>query len=195
MDQFGYIMVLVSIIIGLGITHLLMGAAAIVDRVASGSRRLRPSAAFFAWLGVIFFWLVQFWWWEFRFIHYVSVWTISLYYFLVLYAVTLFLLAAVLVPRDWDSLDDLGTYLIDRRHWFYPLLLFAVGLDIADGYLKGGVAYLLAQDRITFVFWAVTAAACIVGMRTTRIRHHSIAAVTVLILQIVTGFGLKVLGK
>ena len=34
MDQFEYVMVLVSIIIGLGIAHILVGVGAIVDRLS-----------------------------------------------------------------------------------------------------------------------------------------------------------------
>ena len=43
MDQFEYVMVLVSIIIGLGIAHVLFGIGGIIDRLASKRRRLELS--------------------------------------------------------------------------------------------------------------------------------------------------------
>ncbi len=44
MDQFEYVMVLVSIIIGLGIAHILLGLGGIIDRVADRNRRRRGCA-------------------------------------------------------------------------------------------------------------------------------------------------------
>jgi hypothetical protein len=125
-DQFEYLMVLVSIIVGLGIAHVLLGVGQIIDRMASVRSPLRLCLACFTWLAYIFVWLVLFWWWEFRFGEFVVEWSIGLYLFLVLYAVLLFLLAAVLVPRSWDPVEDLGTFLVQRRWWFYSLFLAAV---------------------------------------------------------------------
>lgn len=60
------------------------------------------------------------------------------YFFLVAYAVTLFLMAALLVPRTWDRVDDLGEYFLERKSWFYTLLFLADSFDIVDTYLKDG---------------------------------------------------------
>ena len=38
MDQFEYVMVLVSIIVGLGIAHILLGIGSIIDRLAAPGR-------------------------------------------------------------------------------------------------------------------------------------------------------------
>jgi len=43
MGQFEYVMVLVSIIVGLGITHILMGIGAIIDRQSRKDGRLELS--------------------------------------------------------------------------------------------------------------------------------------------------------
>ncbi len=67
MDQFEYVMVLVSIIVGLGIANILLGIGAIVDRVSRKEGRLEPSWAHAMWLLYCFTWLVMFWWWEYRF--------------------------------------------------------------------------------------------------------------------------------
>ena len=188
MDQFEYVMVLVSIIIGLGIAHQLLGLAGIVDRLASGSHPIRLSVAYFSWLGVAFSWTVLFWWWEFRFAEFVTEWTIGLYFFLVVYAVVLFLMAALLVPRTWDGVDDLGRYFLERRVWFYSLMLLANGLDVLDSYLKGGVANLLETPPITYLIWVTIAVASVLGLRARSIRTHEVLGVVVLVLQILSGF-------
>ena len=81
--------------------------------------------------------MVLFWWWEFRLGVLEVEWTVGLYLFLVLYAVALFLIAVVLVPRSWDGVTDLDDYLIARRGWFFSLLLAGTGLDVLDSYLRG----------------------------------------------------------
>jgi len=194
LDQFEHVMVLVSIIVGLGITHILLGVAGIVDRLSSGREPLRLSVAYFAWLAHVFVWLVQFWWWEFRFDQFVDEWTVDLYLFLVLYAVTLFLMAAVLVPRTWDPVESLGDYLLERRAWFYSLQFAANALDVADSYLKGGIAYIAALPVSSFVLWIAIAVACLVGLRARTLRVHTIAAVVVLFLQLFTAFASPLLG-
>ena len=184
MDQFEYVMVLVSIIVGLGIAHLLLGVGGVINRLADRQRPLKLSVAYLAWLAMLFVWMVLFWWWEFRFGQFVTHWHLGLYFFLVFYAVTLFLLIAVMVPRSWDSVDDLSDYFLKRRFWFYSLLLMANGFDIFDTYLKGGVDRLATRSPATLLLYAVIFAACLIGFRATRIRPHAVMGVVVLVVQI-----------
>lgn len=188
MDQFEYVMVLVSIIVGLGIAHLLLGLGGIVDRIVDRRQPLRLSIAYLAWHAQVFVWLLLFWWWEFRFAEFVDQWTIGLYFFLVFYATTLFLMCAVMVPRTWDGVDDLGVYFVERRIWFYALLFVANALDIVDTYLKGGFENVLGQPWVTHLVWVVLAATCVVGARTKSHRLHAAMGVAVLLFQVVSGF-------
>ena len=119
MDQFEYVMVLVSIIVGLGIAHILLGIGGIIDRLSRKEDHLELSLAHASWLGFCFAWLVMFWWWEYRFSSRVADWTMGLYLFLIGYAVTLFLLQAVLVPRTWDGVTSLKEYFLERRAWYF----------------------------------------------------------------------------
>ena len=189
MDQFEYVMVLVSIIIGLGITRILVGVGGIIDRQSRNNDRLELSLAHASWLGYCFLWLVLFWWWEFRFSIRVSDWTLGLYLFLICYAVTLFLIQAVLVPRTWDGVTSLKDYFLERRLWFYSLLLFATILDQIDSYLKGGFEYLLDTGPINLAFAAVTLPVVIIGIRTANLRFHNIVATVFLGWQVLLGFG------
>ena len=189
MDQFEYVMVLVSIIIGLGITHILVGVGGIIDRLSHKDDRLEPSLAHASWLGFCFAWLVMFWWWEYRFSTRVSDWTMGLYLFLICYAVTLFLLQAVLVPRTWDGVTSLKEYFLERRAWFYSLLALVTILDQFDSYLKGGFEYILDTGYINMAFTAATIPVVIIGIRTTKMRIHNIMATIFVGWQILVGFG------
>jgi len=65
MNHFEYVIVLVSIIIGLGIAHILLGIGGIIDRLTGRGERIRLSLAHGAWLAHTWLWLVLFWW-QFR---------------------------------------------------------------------------------------------------------------------------------
>jgi hypothetical protein len=189
MDQFEYVMVLVSIIVGLGIAHILLGIGGIIDRLSRKEDRLELSLAHAAWLGFCFAWLVMFWWWEYRFSTRVSDWTMGLYLFLICYAVTLFLLQAVLVPRTWDGVTSLKEYFLERRAWFYSLLAFVTILDLLDSYLKGGFEYILDTGYFSLAFPVVTIPVVIIGIRTTRMRTHNIMATIFFVWQVLIGWG------
>jgi len=182
MDQFEYVMVLVSIIVGLGIAHILLGIGGIIDRLSRKENRLELSLAHASWL-------VMFWWWEYRFSSRVSDWTMGLYLFLITYAVTLFLLQAVLVPRTWDGVKSLKDFFLERRAWFYGLLMCATILDLLDSYLKGGFEYILDTDIINLVFAALTIPVVIIGVTTTKIRFHNVAGLVFFGWQLLLGFG------
>ena len=57
MDKFEYVMVLISIIIGLGIAHILLGIGGIIDRRVGKAEPLELSLAHAAWLGAVFGWV------------------------------------------------------------------------------------------------------------------------------------------
>lgn len=189
MDQFEYIMVLVSIVIGLGITHILFGIGGIIDRLSGRGEKLELSLAHASWLGMIFMWMVLFWWWEYRFAVLQPEWSIGLYFFLVLYAVALFLVAVVLVPRNWDGVTGLDEYFLQRRAWFYPLFLFAIVLDFIDSYLKGGWGYIETTSLWGWSFWVAAVLVAVIGVRSRTIRHHTVMGVAFFVWQVLIGFG------
>jgi len=195
MDRFEYVMVLISIILGLGIAHILMGLGGAIDRMTGRGEPIRLGVAHPAWLGMVFVWMILFWWWEYRFSELDPEWTVALYFFLVAYAVTLFLLAVTLVPRDWDGVTDLDAFFVRRRAWFYSLLLLANGLDVADALLKGGWGYVRTLGPVGFFQWMVTLPVCIVGMRSTDVRWHRVMGILLLLWQVWMAFeALGVLG-
>ena len=97
MDLFEYISVLTSIIIGLGIAHLLRGVARLVQHPG----RHRTWWVHLVWVGYMFFQMTFWWWWEFN-LNTLDLWHFEDYLFVLLYAVVLYLCCALLFP------DDLG---------------------------------------------------------------------------------------
>lgn len=189
MDQFEYVMVLVSIIVGLGITHILLGIGGIIDRQSRKDDRLELSYAHAAWLANCFMWFVMFWWWEYRLSTSVSEWSMGMYLFLIFYAVTIFLLQAVLIPRTWDGVTSLKEYFLQRRAWFYSLLASATILDNIDSYLIGGIPYILNTGYIGMGISVATIPVVVIGIMSTNMRAHNIMATIILGWSILIAFG------
>jgi len=181
-------MVLTSIIIGLGITHILVGIGAVIERITGHGRRLRLSWAHGAWLGVLFVWMILFWWWQFRLLGLLKVWTLGHYFFIISYAVLLFLLAVILIPRDWAAIDSLDDYFLSKRRWFYAMFLMASAADLLDSFLKGGWQYVLGTGVMALILSVTPVPVCIVGVWSKNICVHSFMAVLFLILLVIIGF-------
>jgi len=187
-DQFQYVMVLTSIIIGLGITNALLGLSSAIDRFTESSRPLRLSWASGVWLAFTFLWMVLFWWWEFRLLEILKHWTLWNYFLIICYAVVLFLLVALLIPRDWDKVEDLNEYFLAKRRWFYSVLVLGLVIDLMDSYMKGGWTYVRGTGILTWGENMAGILAAIIGFRSTNVRTHSMMAILFFLWEIFIGF-------
>lgn len=162
MSPFEYVMVLVSIVIGLGLTHILSGIGGAIHRLRGFGPEIRLDAVYLLWVAFVFLYLVSFWWWEFKLDRVEIDWTLGVYLFIIFYAVLLYLLAVVLVPRDMDGVADSWEYFLASRRWFFGLLALIFLVDIPDTFLKGadwGLRPLyVAQVALFFLICAVGAA-------------------------------------
>lgn len=183
--MFNYVMVLASVIIGLGITHLLTGVAGIVQHPG----RTKVYWVHLLWVIATFLRAIFWWWFEFRFST-VAQWTFSLYFFVLGYALLVYLWCALLIPRDLDGYDGYKDYFYSRRRWFFGVGLAAVIADVADTLLKGvdyfaslGMVYVGLQVLWTILF--------VVALRTRNERFHAafaLVAVAGLLIYPVTNF-------
>jgi hypothetical protein len=156
--MFEYVMVLASIIVGLGLTHLLQG----VSLVAIFPARTKPYWIHLVWVAYMFLTAVMWWWFEFRF-HTVEVWTFSLFLFVLVYAFIIYLMCAWLFPGKVDERDGYKDYFYSRRAWFFGLLAAYLLIDLVDTLLKGpshfaslGLEYPIAT--VSFTVLALIAA-------------------------------------
>jgi hypothetical protein len=178
MDIFEYIAVLTSIIIGLGIAHLLHGVARTIQR----PDRDPVYWVHLVWVGYVFLTLVFWWWWEFH-LGKVGVWTFQIYLFVVLYAVSLFLSASVLYPDTLEGYKGYDDYFYSRRTWFFGLLAISYLTDIPDSLVKGADYW---QD-LGFEYHVISIlrpALCSVAMWTRNRIFHGSFAIGMLVHQI-----------
>lgn len=178
MEMFEYVAVLTSIVIGLGIAHLLQG----VSRVIQHPGRELLYWVHLTWVAGMFFQAIFWWWWEFR-LGEVEVWTFQLYLFVLVYAVVIYLCCALLFPADLDGYSGYRDYFYSRRAWFFGLLATAYVIDLADSWFKGPDHFFsLGTEYYTTT---VLQAALLGGAAITRHeRYHQVLAVLTLAYQI-----------
>jgi len=183
MEIFNYVMVLASIIIGLAITHLLQGAARIVQHPG----RDKPYWVHLVWVAAAFLGAIFWWRWEFRLS--TQAWTFQLYVFVLLYAVIIYLRAALLFPESLDGYDGYEDYLYSRRGWFFGLAIAQTVTDVADTLLKGWAHFM----NLGWPYAAGMAAMLIlfgIAIRTDNRRFHGALAIAFLAYQIVLALSL-----
>ncbi len=131
-ELFPHIRIVMGMVVGLGITRLLMGVAGLIQHPA----RARVSLIHLLWALSILIELILFWWWEFA-LYQVENWSFGIFAFLIVYAVALFLMAALLFPDNIDDYDGYEDFFLKRRHWFFGVLAATFLLDIVDTLIKG----------------------------------------------------------
>lgn len=131
-ELFPHVRVVMGMIIGLGMTRLLMTVAGMIQH----PKRANLSSIHLLWIVSILVELVLFWWWEFSLFK-LQHWTFGVTLFLTLYAVTLFLLAAILAPDNIDEYASYEDFFLQRRRWFFALFAATFVFDTIDTLIKG----------------------------------------------------------
>jgi hypothetical protein len=133
MDSFSYLSVFISLILGLGVTHLLTGAAALIR----SRRELKLWWPTPLWMATTFLIQVQSWWAMFT-LRTVEHWSFAAFLTVLLQPVAIFMMAALIVPRTESGTIDLkGAYFGECR-WFFSALLFALGASLAKNLVLTG---------------------------------------------------------
>jgi hypothetical protein len=146
MDEFNYLAVLISIILGLGITQLLSGFGRWIEHRAS----FRAYAPTIVWVIVLLLIHVQTWWTMFG-MRFHPHWTFLQFSIVLLQPIALYLLAIVLLPSANAAELDLKANYFQQRHWFFGLLIALLVVSISkDLVLKGAL-----PDTPNLVFHAV----------------------------------------
>lgn len=185
MSPFEYVMVLVSIVIGLAITHVLTAMAEGVHRLRGHGEPLQLDPVYLLWVGYVLVWLISFWWYEFNFQAVREQWTFGLYLFVISFAILLFLLAAILVPHRLSAVQDSYRYFMEGRRWFFGANIVAVIFDVFDTLLKGA-----GYSALPAAMWSapVYLLASLAGLSSNRRTVQILAAAVSFTLQMVYMF-------
>lgn len=164
MDDFSYLSVLLSIIIGLAVTQVLQGL-----RVLMLSReRARLYAPSLIWALVLLLVATQMWWSAFGLRDHRD-WSFGLYALILLQMGLIYLASGLVLPDLTPESIDLEADYYRNRGWFFGLFAAAavtsILKDVAlDGRLPG---------PLNLAFHLILIAACVGGMATGNRRYHA----------------------
>lgn len=176
-DLFVHVRIVMSIVVGFGLTRLL----GLVGRLVQHPARTPIYWVHLVWVASLFIGLMHFWWWEFALAS--QAWTFELYVFVVFYASLYYLMAVLLAPDDVAEYTDFADYFLSRRKWFFGLFALAALVDVADTALKGS-AYLANHGLEYFIATAVTVLLSLLAIVTPNRRFQAAFAVLNIVYQV-----------
>lgn len=134
MDSFTYLSVFISLILGLGVTHLLTGLAALI-RSRSEVKLWWPTPL---WMATTFLIQVQTWWAMFT-LRTIQQWSFAAFLIVLLQPIAIFMMAALIVPRTASGQTvDLRDDYFRESHWFFSALLLALAASLAKNLILTG---------------------------------------------------------
>ena len=173
MDSFGYLSILLSIIIGLAVTQILQGMRALI----LARKRARLFAPSLIWAVVLLIMATQMWWSTFGLRGHTG-WTFGLYGLILLQMALFYLACGLVLPDLGPNKIDLEADYFAHRRWFFGLLasaaLVSISKDVAfDGKLPG---------TTNLIFHAVLIISCAAAILSPNKRYHTILAPASLLL-------------
>lgn len=142
MDQFEYLSVLSSIVIGLGLTGILIGIGRLLKQRGEVTLYWVHSLQ----IATTFLFLINSWWVLFNWSQFAEL-TFFHNLFLLARPVCLFLAAVLLFPNVGSESVSLRNHYFENHRAFYVLLSLRFPLDVVDTALKG-------LDRFDVLGWA-----------------------------------------
>lgn len=176
--EFEYITVLISVVVGLALTHFLSHVVNIIHR----RDEVIVSWAQLLWALALVVWTIAFWWFTFVFTR-VEEMTFGLFLFVLVYAVFLYILLALLFPPDGGAEHDYRKVFLRNRRWFYCTYFVFLLYDIGDYLIKleADVSIVTIAPYALFVGSQLVGAA--IGVFTARLWFHRLFALYVLLFQ------------
>lgn len=127
MEPFEYVVVLTSLILGLGIAQILTSVADIISNLKHVKLCLPHTLLTLA----VFLLHIQEWWINYQYSAVVKEWTLEIILSILVYPILLFLLARMLFPTGIRGHEtDLNHYFFDQWRWFYGIALATMVVSI-----------------------------------------------------------------
>lgn len=169
MDAFSYLAVLLSIILGLGLTQLLTA----VGRLIRHRDRVRMQWLPLLWAAILLLIYVQVWWSMYG-LRQRRDWTFLGFGIVLAQTATLYLMAAVVLPEQVEETEtDLQAY-FDRQHrWFFGFFLATLVISVIKDVVLGG----RLPDATNLAFHVVFAVGCLTGLLARRQRSQELLAI------------------
>lgn len=145
MTPFEYVSVLISIILGLGITVLLTGLADIIRNY----HVVKVYWPYLIWILIVFILHIQEWWISYSLRSEMD-WTLPRFLFVITYPIVLFILAHLLFPQKWSKKGvDLKIFYFNNFSKYFGTALLLLVISILQNHFL--LDYSLSDQYVQFV--------------------------------------------
>ncbi len=154
MTPFEYVSVLISIILGLGITQIMSGVADLVHQWD----RVKLYWPHILWIILVFVMQIQEWWVTFQQLHVYDALRLATFLFFILYPVNLFILARILFPLNPpEGAIDLKKFYFDNFRKFFLCFMTLIFLSVITNIMVDGpdISQLLHVSLFIIVGWVI----------------------------------------
>jgi hypothetical protein len=169
-----YLGVLISIILGLALTHLLRGWGHLIQMRG----KVKIYWVQVVWSLNVIIYVMAIWWGMYWWKH-LQVWTIEQFFFLAGYAIVLFMVAFVLGPMEPREGLDFEAFFFEHRRWFFGLQILALLIDIPET-LGKGVTHLRDVPKEYIIVLPALIGLCVVGLISRNRRVHAVVCLAFL---------------
>jgi hypothetical protein len=177
MTPFEYLTVLISIILGMGITQIVTGVADLVHQW----HRVKMYWPHLLWIIVIFFLHIQDWWATYELQYFGSL-RLPTFLFVLLAPINLFILARLLFPATGDSEVDLKAFYFANCRKFFLWASFLPVLSLLNNVLVTGHPL---RDQLIPIFLIAVMSILAIRRKTSERIHEALA---LLMLSAALGF-------
>ena len=170
MTPFEYVSVLISIILGLGITLVLTGIAEMIKRW----KNITHFWPYLIWIALVFVLHLQEWWICYD-LKSVTSWSLPSFLFVVSYPILLFIMANLIFPTDWskEGLDIREFYFSSYTKFFVCMILLII-ISIIQNVLLAGYHI---EDQVGLFILLLVFSVLLIKPTRNVIVHSSIALI------------------
>jgi hypothetical protein len=125
--MFAHLSVLISVILGLALTHLLRGLSKLIQQ--------RTTVKIY-WVHVV--WTINLIayvlavWWGMANWNKLQTWTTELFFFLSLYSIVIFMLSSQLFPAEFPADMDFERYYFANNRWIFGMMTVSLLIDVPE---------------------------------------------------------------
>jgi hypothetical protein len=174
MEAFEYLGVLVSVVIGLAMTHLVLG----IIRVIHSRKSTIVYWIHLLWVFNALYLLLGFWWFFFAW-QSLPEWSRATFYLFIAYALSLTIAAGLLFPLT-GTVSNFQKFFYEHSRWFFGSMILANLIDVIEVTAKANYG-IRPIPEIYFPFMATVFLGLAIAMFTSNRRFHGAFAVLYLL--------------
>lgn len=182
MSEFEYLSVLVSIILGLGVTQILSG----VSRALHRRKTIPLDPVHSVWAASTFLVLILNWWVFFQAQDFQE-WSFGLFLIVILWTVLYYLLAVLLYPPDMEEGEGYGDVWDGNRRWYMGVFAASSGMDIVLTWWRAD----LFDPPWYLPFAGHLIVLGVVGVFVASRRFHLVAGIYLLVISLAWALGVR----